>query len=45
MVFVPEDARQKIEAWRQEDKNERPHGALGNVSPLIYASAMVKVVD
>ena len=37
-----EDARQKVEAWRQEYNKERPHGALGNVSPLVYASAMVK---
>ena len=39
-----EDARQKIEAWRQEYNKERPHGALGNVSPLMYASVMVKGV-
>ena len=39
-----EDARQKVEAWRQEYNKERPHGALGNVSPLEYASAMAKVV-
>ena len=33
-----EDARQKIGAWRQEYNKERPHGALGNVSPVVYAS-------
>ncbi len=38
------DAREKVEAWRQEYNNERPHGALGNVSPLAYAAAMVKGV-
>jgi putative transposase len=38
------DARQKVEAWRQEYNKERPHGALGNISPFEYASAMVKVV-
>lgn len=36
------DAREKVEVWRQEYNNERPHGALGNVSPLVYAAAMVK---
>jgi len=39
-----EDARQKVEAWRQDYNKNRPHGALGNVSPLVYASAMAKGV-
>ena len=39
-----DDAREKIEVWRQEYNKERPHGALGNVSPLVYASAMAKGV-
>jgi putative transposase len=39
-----DDAREKIEAWRQEYNKERPHGALGNVSPLVYAAAMSKMV-
>jgi putative transposase len=39
-----EDACQKVEAWRQEYNKERPHGALGNISPFEYASAMAKVV-
>ena len=39
-----DDARQKVEAWRQEYNKIRPHGALGNVSPLVYASAMAKGV-
>jgi len=39
-----DDALQKIEAWRQEYNKIRPHGALGNISPLVYASAMVKGV-
>ena len=39
-----DDARQKVEAWRQEYNKTRPHGALGNVSPLAYASAMTKGV-
>ncbi len=38
-----EDAREKVEAWRQEYNRERPHGALKNLSPLEYASATVKL--
>jgi putative transposase len=36
------DAREKVEAWRQEYNSERPHGSLGNVSPLTYSAAMGK---
>ena len=36
------DAREKVEAWRQEYNSERPHGALGNMPPLAYAAAMEK---
>jgi putative transposase len=39
-----EDARQKVEAWRQDYNKNRPHGALGNVSPLVYAASMAKSV-
>jgi len=39
-----DDARQKIEAWRQDYNKNRPHGALGNVSPLLYAATMEKGV-
>jgi len=35
-----EDARDKVEAWRQEYNRERPHGALGNLAPLRYASSV-----
>jgi len=28
-----EDAKEKIETWRMEYNNSRPHGALGNLSP------------
>lgn len=37
-----DDAREKVEAWRQEYNRKRPHGALGNRAPLEYASAMAK---
>ena len=39
-----EDARQKVEAWRQDYNKNRPHGALGNVSPLVYAATTVESV-
>ena len=39
-----EDAREKVEAWRQDYNRYRPLGALGNVSPLVYTSAMAKGV-
>jgi len=39
-----EDAQQKVEAWRQDYNNNRPHGALGNVSPLVYAATTAKGV-
>lgn len=35
-----EDAWEKIETWRQEYNGERPHGALGNLAPLEYVSAL-----
>ena len=34
-----EDARDKVETWRQHYNRERPHGALGNLTPMEYALA------
>lgn len=34
------DAREKVEAWRMDYNRERPHGALGNMAPLEYASSV-----
>lgn len=34
------DAREKVEAWRLDYNTERPHGALGNLAPLEYASSV-----
>jgi len=34
------DARQKIEAWRQEYNNERPHSSLNYLSPSEFAVRM-----
>ena len=36
-----EDAREKVEAWRQFYNRERLHGSLGNVPPLEFAVAQV----
>ncbi len=33
-----EDAREKTEAWRRHYNSERPHGALGNLAPMEFAS-------
>ena len=40
-VLSLEDAKEKVEAWRQDYNTERPHGALGNLAPLDYALAVV----
>ena len=34
-----QDARQKIEAWRQDYNRTRPHSSLGNLTPAEYAAA------
>ncbi len=34
-----EDAKEKVEAWRTGYNNERPHGALGNLTPMEFAMA------
>jgi len=42
-VFVSlHDARQKIEAWRIDDNEHRPHGSLGNVTPREFAEQAVQ---
>ena len=33
------DAREKIEAWRKDYNEQRPHSALGNMSPNEFASS------
>jgi len=37
-----EDAREKVESWRQQYNKERPHRALGNLASLEYALAVAK---
>ena len=34
-----DDARQKVEAWRRHYNEERPHSALGNLSPREFAAS------
>ena len=36
-----EDAREKVEEWRQYYNWERPHGSLGNVPPVEFAGVHV----
>jgi putative transposase len=33
-----DDARDKVEAWRREYNEQRPHSALGNTTPEEYAA-------
>ncbi|MFP6868544.1 MAG: transposase, partial [Nitrospinota bacterium] len=33
------DAREKIEAWRKDYNEQRPHSAPGNMSPNEFASS------
>jgi putative transposase len=39
-----EDTREKIEGWRTEYNDSRPHGALGNLSPKEFATTAGSVV-
>ena len=34
-----EDARQKMEAWRRHYNEERPHGAIGQKTPITLLSS------
>jgi len=36
-----EDAREKVEDWRQDYNQDRPHGSLGNVPPVEFAGVIV----
>ncbi|MFM8800263.1 MAG: transposase [Tagaea sp.] len=37
------DARQRIEEWRTDYNNERPHMALGGLTPKAYADQIYRV--
>ncbi len=36
-----EDAKEKVEEWRQYYNRERPHGSLGNMSPVEFAEVLM----
>jgi putative transposase len=36
-----EDAREKVEEWRQHYNQVRPHGSLGNLAPTVFMAAGV----
>ena len=38
-----EDAREKIEVWRQDYNHVRPHSAIGNKVPMAFASVSGQV--
>ncbi len=40
-----DDAQRTIEGWRQDYNNERPHGALGNVTPQAFAAQWTTPVE
>jgi putative transposase len=35
-----DDAREKVETWRQEYNSNRPHGSLGNLAPEEFAETV-----
>ena len=38
-----DDARQKLEAWRLDYNHQRPHSALGHLTPSEYAQRGQKI--
>ena len=36
-----EDAREKVEAWRRDYNAQRPHSALRNLAPEVFAQQAV----
>lgn len=39
LFFSLEDARQKLEQWRRDYNQARPHSALGDLAPAVFAAA------
>ena len=37
------DAKEKIEAWRQDYNHHRPHGSLGHVTPVEFVARYDKL--
>jgi putative transposase len=40
-----EDAREKLEAWRRDYNEFRPHSSLGNMTPAGFASSQLEVAN
>lgn len=40
-----DDARTKVEAWRQDYNNHRPHSSLGNLAPREFAQSRQAIPD
>ena len=43
-LLFPDDAGEKVESWRRHYNGERPHSALGNLSPTRF-TVSAKTVD
>jgi len=43
-AVVGRDARAKIEAWRRDYNESRPHTSLGWLTPVEYAAAAARIV-
>jgi len=42
LFFGVADARQKLERWRRDYNEQRPHSALGGLAPLAYSGVLWK---
>lgn len=42
LFFSVEDARQKLEAWRKDYNEQRPHSALGGIPPAEFIQRVVE---
>jgi putative transposase len=42
LFFSVEDARQKLEAWRKDYNEQRPHSALGGIPPAEFTRRVVE---
>jgi putative transposase len=36
------DARKKLEVWRRDYNEQRPHSSIGNLTPVEYARKVVR---
>jgi putative transposase len=40
-----EDAQEKVESWRKDYNEERPHSSIGNITPWEFASRCLPVAS